>query len=81
MFKRSLKRMCVCLRQMADGKFQPEGLVEVAKLATENNEEMVKTVEEIANECRPVADSDRCELAVKIMECMKAGADKRGIKS
>lgn len=44
---------------MADGKFQPDGLVEVAKLATENDEEMVKNAEEIANECKTVVDDDR----------------------
>lgn len=44
---------------MADGKFQPDGLVEVAKLATENDEQMVKTAKEIADECKTVADDDR----------------------
>lgn len=44
---------------MADGKFVPEGLVEVAKLATEDDEEMVKVVKEMAEVCKDVADDDR----------------------
>lgn len=45
--------------QIADGKFSPEGLVEVAKLATENDEEKVKVAGEIADECKDVTDADR----------------------
>lgn len=44
---------------MVDGKFMPEGLVEVTKLATENDEEMVKVAQSLAEECKDVADDDR----------------------
>lgn len=45
--------------KISDGKFVPEGLVEMTKLATENDEKMVKIGEEIAEECKTVEDADR----------------------
>lgn len=43
---------------MSDGKFVPEGLVEVTKLATENDEKIVEMATEVAEECRSTADDD-----------------------
>lgn len=47
---------------MADGKFVPEGFVEITKMATENDEKLVKVGEEIAEECKSVEDPDRLVL-------------------
>lgn len=46
---------------MGDGKFIPEGLVEVSKMATED-EQTVNLVTEIADECNNVTDADRYTL-------------------
>lgn len=37
----------------------PEGLVEVAKLATEDDEQKVNMVKEISEECKDVTDDDK----------------------
>lgn len=41
------------------------------------DEAKLKQMEEIADECQPVTDPDRCEQAMKIAHCMEEGAKKR----
>ena len=65
---------------MVDGKFSKEGFKGVGAMGAGDDEEKLKAVEEIADECEPVSDPDRCELAVKIGKCMEEGAKKRNLK-
>lgn len=44
--------------QIEGDKFKPEGMVEITKMATDNDEEKVKMAEEICAECSDVSDPD-----------------------
>lgn len=43
------------------------------------DEKKVNVAREIATECGAVTDTDRCELAYKMLECAVKAAEKRGI--
>lgn len=43
---------------MVDGKFNPEGLTEVTRLATEGDEKMVNSAKEMGESCKGVEDPD-----------------------
>lgn len=47
--------------------------------AGEDNDKL-KKAEEIADECKTVSHTDRCEQAIKIGKCMEEGAIKRKMK-
>lgn len=51
----------------------------LAAMGFSGKEDAMKKIEEIADECQVVTDSDRCEQAIKIGKCMEAGAKKRGL--
>lgn len=63
--------------QIKDGKFAPESMTAI--LLHQYGSENPKMVNEMVDECRPVADPNECELASKIMECLHTGTTKRKI--
>jgi PBP/GOBP family len=61
-----------------NNKFSPEALIEVTRMVVEDDKDKMEVVEQMAEACRPTAHEDRCELSVKIMECMMEQAKARG---
>jgi len=53
-------------------------MIEVTRMIVDDNKDKMEIVEQIAEACRPTAHEDRCELSVKIMECMVEQAKARG---
>lgn len=51
----------------------------MAKMAFDNDEAKVGMLTQIAEDCKDVKHSNRCDLAVKIMECVLASANSRNI--
>lgn len=64
---------------MKNGKASVEGTVELAKMAFDGDEKTMKLMREIAEECVNIPDAERCEYAVKMMECGQAAFIKRGL--
>lgn len=63
---------------MKDNKSSVEGNIDIAKLMHPGNEEALKLATTIATACEKVTDSDRCELAVKLMQCSEEVAIAHG---
>ncbi|XP_055301115.1 general odorant-binding protein 28a-like [Sitodiplosis mosellana] len=62
---------------LVNGKLSVEKSVHFMSQMAPGNNELVRIVKEISEECAPLMDSDRCELAFKIMECTEEGIQKR----
>ncbi|KAG4070356.1 hypothetical protein HA402_006498 [Bradysia odoriphaga] len=81
---RGAKCVMTCLgektKKIADNKLNPEGVTNWFKVSPDYTEQMQQTVNEILEECRNITDQDRCEAGFKILECLKDGAMKRGLK-
>lgn len=56
-----------------------EGAVEIAKMIHPGNEEAITLAKNIAGACESVTDSDRCELAAKLMKCSEQAAIANGL--
>lgn len=50
----------------------------MAKMILQDDKK-VAVAKDIVSECSGVSDTDRCELAYKLMECGIKSAEKRGI--
>lgn len=61
-----------------NGKPSVDGAVALAKIAFDANEEAMVKAREVAMECAHVADTDRCELAIKLLTCVRDAVAKRG---
>ncbi|CRK97188.1 CLUMA_CG010585, isoform A [Clunio marinus] len=61
-------------------KFVPEAFVSVSAMAIKEDEEKMKLVKEVAQECKDVTDVDRCELAMKISDCLRNALKKRNVE-
>lgn len=53
-------------------------VVDMAKMILQDDKK-VAVAKDIVSECSGVSDTDRCELAYKLMECGIKSAEKRGI--
>jgi hypothetical protein len=53
-------------------------MIEVTRMIVDDNKEKMEKVEIVAEACRPTAHEDRCELSVKIVECMVEQAKAHG---
>lgn len=47
--------------------------------AGKDEDKIANTVKEIASECSQISNPDRCEFSFKLMECVHAAAEKRGL--
>nr|XP_019528891.2 general odorant-binding protein 19d-like [Aedes albopictus] len=67
--------------QVSDGKkFNKDGFMQLCGMMFGDDEEKMKTAEEVADECSSVENADRCQLSVDIKDCVEKGLEKRGIK-
>lgn len=55
-----------------------EGVINLASMAFDGNPARIQVAQNVANDCADITDSDRCEAAVKIMECCKKALKSRG---
>ncbi|XP_037041662.1 general odorant-binding protein 57c-like [Bradysia coprophila] len=82
---RGAKCVLTCLGEkagkIAGKRLNPDGVKNWFKDTPENTEQMQQTINEIVEECRNITDEDRCEAGFKIMECLKEGGMKRGLKA
>ncbi|KAG4076424.1 hypothetical protein HA402_005867 [Bradysia odoriphaga] len=66
---------------MTQEKFVPENVMNYlddVTLVGSNGKTLDKVVKEIADECKAISDTDKCESAAKILNCLNASAKKRG---
>ncbi|XP_037036882.1 general odorant-binding protein 28a-like [Bradysia coprophila] len=66
---------------MTQEKFEPENILSYlddVTLVGSNGKTLDKVVKEIADECKAIFDTDKCESAAKILNCLNASAKKRG---
>nr|XP_040223910.1 general odorant-binding protein 19d-like [Anopheles coluzzii] len=81
---RTQKCLAGCMQEqfgVSNGKaFQEDGFIEIAKMLMKGDETKIELAKEIAADCKAVANDDRCELAVEIMNCLKESAEKHGIE-
>lgn len=61
-----------------NGKPSVESSIELAKVASDNNAQIVKLTKEVAEECATVSDHDRCEMAFKMITCSMEATKQRG---
>ncbi|CAO1399730.1 unnamed protein product [Diamesa hyperborea] len=64
---------------IVDGKMSKEGLMNYAKMMVDEDTEKLKMAEEIGNDCAVITDADRCELAMKLENCMIDSSKKRKV--
>lgn len=62
---------------MKDGQFNYEGAVELSR-KDPDPKEMQRGIE-LANVCRSVRGTDRCDAVVKLVECIKKNGSDKGI--
>lgn len=62
-----------------DGKASIEGAIELAKMAYDGDEKAMQMAKDISSECVHIEDSNRCELATKMLVCAREAVTKRGI--
>lgn len=65
--------------QVKNGVLDMTTVVEMAKKVL-NDETLVSNVRKVTAECGGITDSNRCELAYKMMVCSVEAAKKNGIK-
>lgn len=79
---RTGKCMHACMMEsiglIADGKPSPENAIEIARMMSNDDPEVVRLTKEIANECASAIDDDRCEMAHKMLVCSINATKKRG---
>lgn len=51
----------------------------MAKVQLDDNDDKVQKVRNIVNDCTSQTDSDRCEAAAKICDCVQKGCQARDI--
>lgn len=51
----------------------------MAKMQFDGDDAKVQMVRNIANDCAGQTDSDRCEAAAKICDCIQKGCQARGL--
>lgn len=64
---------------IVDGKMSKEGLMNFAKMMVDEDAEKLKMAEDVCNDCGVIADSDRCELAMKLENCIVDSSKKRKV--
>ncbi|CAO1403010.1 unnamed protein product [Diamesa serratosioi] len=64
---------------IVDGKMSKEGLMNYAKMMVDEDSEKLKVAEQICNDCAAISDADRCELAMKLENCIVASSKKRNV--
>ena len=64
---------------MVDGMMSKEGLMNYAKMMVDEDTEKLKIAEEIYTDCATITDADRCELAMKLENCIIDGSKKRKV--
>lgn len=69
------------LSKIKDGKPSIEGTISVARIAFAGNEKAIEMASTVMKDCAELSDTDRCELAAKIMQCGQQSAIKHGIDS
>ncbi|KFB36232.1 hypothetical protein ZHAS_00003343 [Anopheles sinensis] len=81
---RTEKCLVACMQEqfgVSNGKtFQVEGFLELSKVLMKGDDSKMETAKEIADDCKAMANDDRCELAVDILNCLKDSAEKHGIE-
>ncbi|XP_058129916.1 general odorant-binding protein 28a-like [Anopheles ziemanni] len=81
---RTEKCLVACMQEqfgLSNGKaFQVDGFMELSKVFMKGDDSKVAIAKEIGDDCKDVANDDRCELAVDILNCLKASAEKHGIE-
>lgn len=55
--------------QIKDGKVYVEGAIRLGRMIFDDDKEAQNAATEVAHECETVTDSDRCEMAMKLMNC------------
>lgn len=63
---------------MRDNRLDVESMIALAEEELEGDEKGIEMVREIASDCSDIADSDRCEAAIKIYECFHISAKVHG---
>lgn len=56
-----------------------DGVINMAKMAFDNDENRVNVVRTVAEDCKSLTDGDRCELAIKVMGCAEKSARDKNI--
>ncbi|KAJ6645302.1 hypothetical protein Bhyg_00506 [Pseudolycoriella hygida] len=81
---RSMKCLTACLLEKSDKiankKFDTQGVIKSIEKYPNVSNKLRKSVTELVMECGRVTEPDRCEYASKIVDCLIAGAAKRGIQ-
>lgn len=67
------------LFQIKDNKLNVDVVVEIAKEHFDRDDAKVQMIRDVANECASQTDSDRCEAAAKICNCMQKGCQARSL--
>lgn len=65
--------------QIKDGNVYVEGAIRLGRMIFDDNEEAIKAATEVAHECETVTDSDRCEMAMKLMNCSTHEVKRRNL--
>lgn len=65
--------------QTKNGEVQLKGSLELGKLLFGNDDNVYVVLAKVRDECAPISDPDRCELAFKRMTCAKEIAQKGGL--
>lgn len=77
--ERSIENKAIFSVQIKDGKPSIEGAIMIAKIAYAGNEKAVEMASTLMKDCDAISDTNRCELAAKIMQCSQQSATKHGI--
>lgn len=64
---------------MRDNQLDVENIIALAEQEFESDDKNIQIVRDLANDCAFVTDSDRCEAAIKIFECIHISAKVRGV--
>lgn len=67
--------------KVKETKFSKDGFMAVASMAAGDDKDKLKAAEEIADECKTVTNTDRCEQAIDIGKCMENGAKNRNFSA
>jgi hypothetical protein len=69
------------INQAKDGKFSKPGFLEMAKLWSGNDAELMPIAEDLGDECEKIVGSveDRCDLGPKVEECILKGMIERKV--
>lgn len=56
-----------------------DGAITIARIEHSGNEKAVEMANKLMADCLDISDSDRCELAAKLMQCGQRSAVKLGL--